>query len=109
MRVPFSPRSRRAAWNIDHINNAPDSWTALQRAWEFFRKELRNAERRGRHEDAEGFRWQYTELLAAGALTVPGHHPDERFRNLNGTRPRLQGGGWTPVLHQGEYPQARQP
>lgn len=94
MAADMTRRARRNAWHIDRINDAPDAGKALQRVWEWLTGELDAADDQ-RPEDAAGFRWQFVEDLAQRAMSIRGHHPDDRFRNLNGMRPRLTGGGWT--------------
>jgi hypothetical protein len=108
MAVNVTPRQRREAWHIDHINKAPDAEQAVTRTVEWVKAELKLADDQ-RHDDADGFRWQLVETLARFAKSVPGRHPEDRFRNLGGQRPMLPGGGWTPAPAHGTYPQAREP
>ncbi len=89
----MTARQRREAWHVDRINNAPTAEAAAERMWEWLKAELRLADDQ-RPDDADGFRWQGIETLARFAKSIPGRHPEERFRNLNGQRPRLPGGGW---------------
>jgi hypothetical protein len=86
------PVSNGRKWHIDHINNAPDAATALRRADEWVRAELRTCQLR-RLGDADGFRWQIIHLLAGFALEIHRSHPAGEFRF---NPPRLPGGGWEP-------------
>jgi len=88
--VDLTPVSNARRWHIDHINNAPDAAEALRRANEWVRAELRDCQLR-RPQDADGFRWQITHLLAGLALVIHRSHPADEFRVAP---PNLPGGGW---------------
>jgi hypothetical protein len=78
-------------WHIDHINNAPSSEVALQRAFEWIKAELRDCQVR-RPQDADGLRWVIIHDLAEKY-----GHEIHRSRPPAGFRydpPKLPGGGW---------------
>lgn len=92
MLTDVRPVSNGRRWHIDHINNAPDSEVALQRAFEWIKAELRDCQVR-RPGDVEGLRWHLIHDLAERY-----GHEIHRSRPADGFRhnppPRLPGGGW---------------
>lgn len=97
-------RERRDAWYIDHINAAPSSQVALERAFEWLKAAISQLAA-VRKDDAEGFRWQFVFAIAAMAMSMHRRHPDAEFRT--GRRPYLPGGGWQPKQATGT--EARRP
>ena len=83
------PNGRK--WHIDHINEAPDSEVALQRAFEWIKAELRDCQVR-RPRDVEGLRWHLIHDLAERyGHEIHRSRPADEFRH---DPQRLPGGGW---------------
>lgn len=83
------PNARK--WHIDHVNKAPDSEIALQRAFEWIKAELRDCQVR-RPGDVEGLRWHLIHDLAARyGHEIHRSRPADDFRTHP---PKLPGGGW---------------
>jgi hypothetical protein len=83
------PNGRK--WHIDHINNAPNSEVALQRAFEWIKAELRDCKVR-RPQDVDGLRWHLIHLLADEyGHKIHRSRPADEFLTHP---PKLAGGGW---------------